>query len=81
MSKVIVNAGISRYGWQINTAGGPHFLDVPVGHTFYDYIETAYNRGIINGYADGNFYPGNNTTRGQFAKMLAQAITCTSATD
>jgi hypothetical protein len=81
MTKVIVNAGISRYGWQINTAGGPHFIDVPVDHTFYVFVETAYNRGIINGYANGYFYPGNNTTRGQFAKMLAQAVSCGSATD
>jgi hypothetical protein len=76
MSKVIVNAGISRYGWQFDTRGGPHFIDVPVDHTFYIYIETAFNRGIINGYSNGYFYPGNNTTRGQFAKMLAQAISC-----
>jgi hypothetical protein len=81
MTKVIVNAGISRYGWQLNTAGGPHFVDVPVDQTFYVFIETAYNRGIINGYANGYFYPGNNTTRGQFAKMLAQAVSCGSATD
>jgi hypothetical protein len=81
MTKVIVNAGISRYGWQLNTAGGPHFVDVPVDQTFYVFIETAYNRGIINGYANGYFYPGNNTTRGQFAKMLAQAVSCGSVTD
>lgn len=81
MSKVIVNAGISRYGWQIDTTGGPHFIDVPVNQTFYVFIETAYNRGIINGYANGYFYPGNNTTRGQFAKMLAQAVSCSYATD
>ncbi len=81
MSKVIVNAGISRYGWQLDTTGGPHFVDVPVDHTFYVFIETAYNRGIINGYTNGYFYPGNNTTRGQFAKMLAQAVSCGSLTD
>ncbi len=76
MSKVIIISGMVRYGWQINTAGGPHFVDVPPGDTFYTFIETAYNRGIINGYANNYFYPGNNTTRGQFAKMLAQAISC-----
>ncbi len=79
MSKVIVIAGMVRYGWQINTAGGPHFVDVPPDQTFYAFIETAYNRNIINGYANNYFYPGNNTTRGQFAKMLAQAISCNPA--
>jgi hypothetical protein len=76
MSKVIVIAGMVKYGWQINTAGGPHFVDVPTTDTFYAFIETAYNRGLINGYTGGYFYPGNTTTRGQFAKMLSQAISC-----
>jgi hypothetical protein len=76
MSKVIVIAGEVRYNWSINTAGAPHFVDVPVGSTFFDWIETAYNRGLINGYANGYFYPNNTTTRGQFSKMLSQAITC-----
>ena len=71
MCKVIVLAG----GFAIDTHGGPHFVDVPVGHTFYPYVETAYNRGIISGYGS-SFLPNNNTTRGQFAKMLSQAIAC-----
>ena len=43
--------------------------------TFYGYIETAYNRGIISGYADGTFRPGNNATRGQISKIVYNAIT------
>lgn len=81
MSKVIINAGIAKYRWQIDITGGPHFIDVPVGHTFYPYIETAYNRGIVSGYANHYFYPENNTTRGQFAKMLGEAVSCGSVTD
>lgn len=80
MSKVIVISGMVRYGWQINTSGGPHFLDVPLGHTFYTFIETAFNRQIISGYGS-YFRPENNTTRGQFAKMLSQAISCNAASD
>jgi hypothetical protein len=80
MCKVIIVAGIAKYGWSINTNGGPHFVDVPgpvpgPQQTFYDYVETAYNRQIVSGYGS-YFYPGNNTTRGQFAKMLSQAISC-----
>jgi hypothetical protein len=75
MCKVIVVAGIAKYGWQINTAGGPHFVDVPTDQTFYIYVETAFNRQIVSGYGS-YFYPGNYTTRGQFAKMLSQAISC-----
>jgi S-layer family protein len=76
MCKVIVIAGQVRYGWSINTTGAPHFVDVPQGSTFFDWIETAYNRQMINGYANGYFYPNNPTTRGQLAKMLSQAIQC-----
>jgi hypothetical protein len=61
--------------WVIDTTGGPHFSDVPTTHTFYDYIETAYNHGIISGYSDGTFRPGNPATRGQICKIVYEAIT------
>ena len=60
-------------GWQPNTNGGPHFSDVPPTDPFYTFIETAYNRGIITGYSDGTFRPGNNVTRGQFCKIMVLA--------
>ena len=43
--------------------------------TFYSYIETAYNHGIISGYADGTFRPGNNATRGQISKIVYNSVT------
>ena len=52
-----------------------HFSDVPPADPFYCYIETAYNHGIITGYADGTFRPGNSATRGQICKIVYQAIT------
>jgi hypothetical protein len=71
LSKVVVEA----MQWAIDTTGGPHFSDVPATQTFYQWIETAYHRGIISGYADGTFQPGNNATRGQIAKIVYGAIT------
>ena len=62
-------------GWPINTEGGPHFSDVPVGSVFYDYIETAYHRHVISGYGDGTFRPANPAIRGQVAKVVYNAIT------
>ena len=41
---------------------------------FYDYIETAYHHGIISGYADGTFRPGNSATRGQICKIVYDAL-------
>lgn len=61
-------------GWPIDTTGGPHFTDVAQGSTFYDYIETAYNKGIINGYGNGTFGPGDNILRGQMSKVLYLAL-------
>lgn len=61
------------YDWPISTVGGPHFSDVPPQHELYSYIETAYNRGIISGYADGTFRVGNPITRGQMAKMVSNS--------
>jgi hypothetical protein len=58
------------------------FADVPPGSTFYQYVETAAQRGIIGGYPCGGlgepcdpqrrpyFRPGANVTRGQIAKIL-----------
>ena len=40
---------------------------------FFPYVETAYSRGIIAGYADGTFRPNNSVTRGQLAKMVTAA--------
>ena len=61
------------------------FEDVPPDHTFYAYIQCLACRGIINGYpcggpgepCNGNndpyFRPGNNVTRGQFAKIASNS--------
>lgn len=59
--------------WPIDTSGGPHFVDVPQCDPYYPYIETAFHRGIVSGYADGTFRPYDGATRGQFAKVLVLA--------
>jgi hypothetical protein len=77
-----------------NTPGGPtetpiactiSFEDVPVGSTFYPYIQCMACQGIINGYPCGGagepcnpaddpyFRPASNVTRGQFAKIASNA--------
>jgi len=61
-------------GWAINTTGGPHFTDVPANNPFYQWVETAYNKGVISGYADHTFRWGNNVTRAQLAKVLDLSI-------
>ena len=69
LSKIVVLAE----GMAINTSGGPHFSDVATSSPFYQYVETAYNAGIISGYSNGTFRPNNNVTRAQLCKIVVQA--------
>jgi hypothetical protein len=69
LAKIVVLAE----GMPINTAGGPHFSDVSPANSFYPYVETAYNAGIVSGYGDGTFRPNNPVTRGQLCKIVVQA--------
>lgn len=69
-----------------NMQGAPHFADVQPNNTFYQFIEYAYNAGVIGGYRCGGpgeacdsqrrpyFRPASNVTRGQIAKMVAEAF-------
>ncbi|MDQ3705404.1 MAG: NPCBM/NEW2 domain-containing protein [Chloroflexota bacterium] len=50
------------------------FPDVGTGDPFYLYVERLSSRGIIGGYADGTFRPGNPATRGQVSKMVANTF-------
>jgi hypothetical protein len=70
LSKIVVQAE----GWPIDLTGAPHFSDVGTSNPFYAFIETAYNSGIISGYSDGTFRPGNDATRGQISKIVHSAI-------
>jgi hypothetical protein len=55
------------------------FTDVPPGSTFYSYVRCMACQGIINGYSSGCetgnpcFRPNSNVTRGQLAKIVANA--------
>jgi phosphatidylserine/phosphatidylglycerophosphate/cardiolipin synthase-like enzyme len=70
LSKIVVLAR----GWELQCPTNGHFSDVPPSDPFFCYIETAYARGIISGYADGTFRPGNNITRGQLSKVVVLAM-------
>lgn len=66
LAKIVVAAE----GWPLITPASPTFNDVPAGSTFYSYVETAVAHGILSGYTDGSFRPGNMATRGQIAKIV-----------
>jgi len=49
------------------------FSDVPVSNVFYPFVQCLACHGIISGYSDGTFRPGNNVSRGQLAKIVAES--------
>lgn len=78
LSKMVALAA----GWSLDDPSTPTFNDVPRGHTFYRYIETAASHGVISGYNCGGpaepcpgryFRPNNEVTRAQTAKMISIA--------
>jgi hypothetical protein len=76
---------VLAYGLEANIPGSATFEDVPVGSTFYDYVETGVGNGVTSGYPCGGvgepcdnlnrpyFRPNNNVSRGQLAKMITIA--------
>jgi hypothetical protein len=68
LSKIVSNAG----GYD-EPVSGQSFPDVPPGSTFYEFVERMAKRGIIGGFPDGTFKPGNNATRGQISKIVSNA--------
>jgi subtilisin family serine protease len=46
------------------------FTDVPPGDWAYNYITELYCRGIVSGYLDQTFRPGEGASRVQIAKMI-----------
>jgi len=77
--------------WQLQNPPIGNFEDVPTGSTFYEYIETAYSHGIINGYPCGVLPAGQcvppnnkpyfvsygNATRAQISKIASMAADLT----
>ncbi|MBF6613476.1 MAG: SBBP repeat-containing protein, partial [Chloroflexi bacterium] len=84
LSKIVVIAASQVRGWEIISPPQASFTDVPLGSTFYNYVETAVRHGLISGYPCGGpgepcpgqyFRPGNSATRGQISKIVYLAIT------
>jgi hypothetical protein len=72
LSKIVVTAANHVYSWTILNPATATFSDVPVGSAFFTYIETAACHGVISGYGDRTFRPGNNAIRAQIAKIVCR---------
>lgn len=69
LSKMVNNA----YGWSYS-GGLVDFPDVPPSHWAYGYIMSLNEKGVVQGYPDGYFYPANQATRAQSSTMIVRAM-------
>ena len=69
-----VVAGLALAAFLVIPASGTSLRDVPASYPYYGAISDLSSRGIINGYADGSFGPGNLVNRQQFAKMIVLTV-------
>ncbi len=56
-----------------NTESGPYnctFSDVSSSAYYYNAVKALASYGVLNGYDNGTFQPGNSVTRAEFVKML-----------
>lgn len=80
LAKIVVLAK----GWATLMPASASFVDVPVGSTFFGYVERAAANGVTGGYACGGagepcpgsyFRPSGTSTRTQVAKMVSLSRT------
>lgn len=58
----------------VPVASAKSFSDVAENNEFQPFIDALSDAGVINGYQDGTFKPGNKLTRGQVVKMLGRWV-------
>lgn len=51
----------------------PTFSDVPTTHWAYQYVESCYEKGLIDGVGDGRFAPEGELTSAEIAQILYNA--------
>lgn len=68
--KIVMLASGDEAGTTISTP----FPDVKSGDWFYDYVQVALTRNIVEGYEDGTFKPGNNINIAESMKIVFLAF-------
>jgi hypothetical protein len=66
---------VGAFGYFDDTVSAEaNFSDVPMDKHYSGAVYQLSDRGIIGGYADGTFKPGNSITRGQAAAIMAKLL-------
>lgn len=68
--KIIVEA----FDLNLHNYKEDRFRDVDSSDWYSDYIETAYDHDLVDGYSSGYFRPNQSITRGEVAKIVALAM-------
>ena len=72
-----VFAAVVNYGDELTNMPNKNytqkFSDVPTSFWAFNYIAEMAERNVLSGYPDGKFYPNNNVTRAEFAKIMTAA--------
>ena len=71
---VISEDGQKTNPYNVHVTVSEAFSDVVSGSWYYDNVMQAAAAGIVSGYPDGTFKPGNSVTRRDFAIMLTQML-------
>ncbi len=74
---VSISAGAVEYGEELKNQPSKTYMqkfsDVPEDFWAFSYIGEMEERGVLNGYPDGKFYPDSQVTRAEFAKIMTMA--------
>lgn len=60
-------------GVSLSNVTSANFPDVASREWYSPYVNFSGKKGVVSGYADGKFKPGNNINRAEIAKMAAKA--------
>jgi len=71
MAAFIIRA---KFGEIFPYSSTPHFIDVPIDHWAFKYIQKMYEEGITTGYPDGTYRPSLNVSRAQMATFIIRAL-------
>jgi hypothetical protein len=71
----VAKVAVLAMQWPLANPTTATFSDVPVGSTFFEYVETAFAHTVLVGYPDGTFRPNNSAIRAQASKIIYNAIT------
>ena len=66
-------AAIIVKGLGLPAKNSTRFSDVTANDWFYDFVNTAYSYGVVNGVSDTEFHPNGTITREEAAVMVARA--------